>query len=143
MDKFLSRHPTFRARNLTCAPDRALKTKVHVLDTTRNAAVCSLLSKYHLKLSFLMYFHQKFTQWGFCGLNVVSTSKIRCASKNNFHTHASKGVHKIMLKTWYFTKNKLYHRCIDNNWQKIFRTNSWEQHWTGTFDNCFNGRLMA
>ena len=28
-----------------------------------------------------------------------------------------------MLKAWYFTKNKLCHRCIDNNLQKILRTN--------------------
>ena len=39
-----------------------LKTKVHVLDTTTNIAFCSLLPKYHLQLSFLMGFHQKFTQ---------------------------------------------------------------------------------
>ena len=38
MDKFLSRRPTFRGRNLACAPDQArkkngpLKTKVHALD---------------------------------------------------------------------------------------------------------------
>ena len=68
VDKFLSRRSTFRARNLACAPDRArqknepLKIKVHVLDTTRNIAFCSLLPKYYLQLSFLMCFHQKFTQ---------------------------------------------------------------------------------
>ena len=28
-----------------------------------------------------------------------------------------------MLKVWNFAKNKLCHRCIDNNLQKIFRTN--------------------
>ena len=33
-------------------------------------------------------------------------------------TYPSKGVHKNMLKAWYFTKN---HRCIDDNLQ--FQTN--------------------
>ena len=28
-----------------------------------------------------------------------------------------------MLKAWDFTKNKLYHRCTDNNLQNIFREN--------------------
>ena len=31
-----------------------------------------------------------------------------------------------MLKAWHFIKNKLCHRLIDNNWQKIFRTNIFE-----------------
>ena len=67
VDKFLSRRPTFRARNLTCAPDRARKkmgaqNHVHVLDTTRNVAFCSLLPKFHSQLSFLMCFRQKFLQ---------------------------------------------------------------------------------
>ena len=31
-----------------------------------------------------------------------------------------------MLKAWNFTKNKLQHRCFDNNLQKIFRTNIFE-----------------
>ena len=50
--------------------------------------------------------------------------KIRCASKNNFHTltHPSKGVQKNMLKAWNFSKNKICHRCFDNNLQKLFRT---------------------
>ena len=64
---------------------RALKTKVRVLDTTRNTAFYSLLFKYHLQLSFLICFHQKFTPWGFRSLNAVLTSIIRSASKNNFH----------------------------------------------------------
>ena len=55
--KFPFRRPTFRTRKLTCAPDlirkkRALKSKVQVLDTTRNTYFCSLLSKYHSQLSF-------------------------------------------------------------------------------------------
>ena len=62
-----------------------IKTKVHVLDTTRNIAFCSLLSKYPLQPSFLICFHQKFTQWDFYYFNVVLTSKIRCASKSNLH----------------------------------------------------------
>ena len=62
-----------------------LKTEVHVLETTRNIAFCSLLPKYPLQFSFLMCLHLKFIQWDFCCLNVVLTSKIRCASKNNFH----------------------------------------------------------
>ena len=37
--------------------------------------------------------------------------------------HPSKGVQKNMLKAWYFSKNKLCHRCIDNNLQKNFRPN--------------------
>ena len=48
--KFLSRRPTFRTRNLTCAPDRARKkcgpliAKVYVLGTTRNIVFCSLFT---------------------------------------------------------------------------------------------------
>ena len=38
-------------------------------------------------------------------------------------THLSKGIHKNMLKAWYFTKNKLCYRCIDNNLQKFFHAN--------------------
>ena len=72
--------PDFSARR----KKQALKTKAHVLVTTRNTAFCSLLSKYHLQLSFLMCFHQV-TQWGFCSPNVVLTSKMRCASKDHFH----------------------------------------------------------
>ena len=43
-------------------------------------------------------------------------------------THPSKDVYKNMLKTWYFTKNKLCHRCIDNNFQKNFRTSILENY---------------
>ena len=56
VDKFLYRRPT---RNFTCAPDRARK-------------------------KLLMCFHQKFSQWGFYSANIILTSKIRYASKNNF-----------------------------------------------------------
>ena len=59
--KFPSRNPTFRVGN-QLEKKRVLKTKVHVLDTTRNTAFCSLLSKYHLRLSFLMCFHHKILQ---------------------------------------------------------------------------------
>ena len=57
MDKFLSRRPNLRARNLTFTPDRArkklaLNTKVHVLGTTRSVAFCSLLPKCHLQFIF-------------------------------------------------------------------------------------------
>ena len=37
--------------------------------------------------------------------------------------HLSKGVQKNILKAWNFTKNKLHHRCFDNDLQKNFRTN--------------------
>ena len=39
----------------------------------------------HEQLSFLMCFHQKSSQQGFCSLNAILTSKIRCASNNKFH----------------------------------------------------------
>ena len=52
-------------------------------DTTKNVVFCYLLLKWHVQLPFLICFHQKFPQWGFYSLNVVLTSKIRCASKNN------------------------------------------------------------
>ena len=93
---------------------------------TRNIGFCSLLPKQHLQLSFLMCFHRKSSQRGFCSLHVVLTSKIRFASKNKFHnSNASvyKGVRKNMLKTWDFIKNKLWYRCFYNNLQKIFHTN--------------------
>ena len=41
--------------------------------TTRNIAFCSLLPKQHLQLSFLKCFHQKFSEWSLCSLNVVLT----------------------------------------------------------------------
>ena len=41
-------------------------------------------------------------------------------------TYSSKAIQKNMLKAWNFTKNKLQHRCFDNNLQKIFRTNIFE-----------------
>ena len=93
------------------------------------ANFCSLLSKYHLQLSLLICSHQMFTQWGFCSLNVVLTSKIRCASKNNFHNSNTsiKSIHKNMLKACNVTKNKLCHRYFDNNLQKKFRTNIFEK----------------
>ena len=52
-----------------------------------------------------------------------------------------------MLKAWNFTKNKLRHRCLDNDLQKMFRTNILNRtiyvlHRTDTFGNSFNGRLM-
>ena len=75
----------FLGARLGHAIKRALKTKIHVLETTTNTAFCSLLSKCHLQLSFLMCFHQKFTQCGFFSLNVVLTSKIRYFSKNKVH----------------------------------------------------------
>ena len=54
--------------------------------TTGNIAFCSLLPKWDLHISFLMYLNRKFLQWGFCGLNVVWISKIRYLSITNFHT---------------------------------------------------------
>ena len=51
----------FLGSRLGTQKNRRLKTKVHVLDTTRNIAFCSLLPKFHLQLSFLMFFHQNFT----------------------------------------------------------------------------------
>ena len=36
--------------------------------------------------------------------------------------HPSKALQKNMLKAWYFTENKICHRCFDNNFQKLFRT---------------------
>ena len=91
------------------------KRKFYILGTTRNTSLCSFLSKYHLQFSFLMCYHQKFTQRNFCSLDVVLISKVRFASKNNLITqmHPSKGVHKNMLKAWYFTKIKLCHSCIE------------------------------
>ena len=71
------------------AKKRVPKPKVHVLEKTRNIAFYSLLPKYHLLLSFLMCFRQKFTQCDFCSLNVVLISKIRWASKNNFHNSSA------------------------------------------------------
>ena len=38
-------------------------------------------------------------------------------------THPSKGVHKNMLKTWDFTKDKPCQKYFDNNLQKIFQAN--------------------
>ena len=35
-------------------------------------------------------------------------------------THLSKAVQKNMLNTWNFAKNKIYHKCFDNNLQKHF-----------------------
>ena len=36
----------------------------------------------------------------------------------------SKGAQKSMLKARNFTKNKICHRCFDNNLQKLFQTKS-------------------
>ena len=57
VNKFLSRRRLFNH-----AEKRRLKTKVHVLGTTRNTAFCSSLSKYQLQLSFLMCYSQMSTQ---------------------------------------------------------------------------------
>ena len=37
-------------------------------------------------------------------------------------THLSKAAQKNMLKAWNFTKNKIYHKCFDNNLKKLFGT---------------------
>ena len=37
--------------------------------------------------------------------------------------HPFKGVQKNMLKTWNFSKRKLFHRYFDNDLQKNCRTN--------------------
>ena len=123
---FLSKRPIFRVRNLLARPIGLAKNGRNDLDITRNIGFCSVLPKQHLQPSFLMCFYQKSSQRGFCSLNVVLTSKIRFASKDKFHnsnTSVYKGVRKNMLKTWDFTKNKLWYRCFDNNFQKIFQTN--------------------
>ena len=91
-----------------------------------------------------MCFHQKFLQWGFCSLIVVLMPKIRCASKNNFYTsdNPCKGVQKNMLKAYNFTKNKICHRCFDNNFHKRFQTKIHKDS-KDTFDICYNGWLMT
>ena len=96
--------PTFHtARPIGHANKRALKTKVNIIDTTRNTAFCSLLSKYHLQFSFLTFFQEKFKKRGFCSLNVVLKPKINASQRIIFiiQTHPSKGFHKNMLKAWY------------------------------------------
>ena len=34
--------------------------------------------------------------------------------------HQYKATQKNMLKAWNFTKNKINHKCFDNNLQKLF-----------------------
>ena len=58
-----------------------IKTKVYV--RWRNIAYCPLLPKQHLQLSFLICFHQKFSQCGNCTRNIILITKIRCTSKKN------------------------------------------------------------
>ena len=58
--------------------------------------------------------------------------------------HPSKGVQKIMLKAWNFTKNNICHRSFDNNLEKNFPSkNSYEQQQSDAFNSSFNGRLMT
>ena len=70
--KFLFRRPFFGRAillgfwNLKCMSNRY---------TTRNIAFCSLLPKKHPEPLFLVYFHRKFSQRGFCSLNIVLTYK--------------------------------------------------------------------
>ena len=73
-----------------------------------------------------MCFYQKFSQWGFCNLNVVLTSKIRCPfliCVFIINTHLSKGIQNKMLKVWSFTENELCHIHFHNNLPKISPTN--------------------
>lgn len=37
--------------------------------------------------------------------------------------HPSEGIKTSTPKAWNFTKQKLRHRCLDDNLQKIFQTN--------------------
>ena len=58
VDKFPPGARLFRRlRSIGHAKKWPLKTKVRILDTTRNIRFSSLLPKYHLQLSFLIYFH--------------------------------------------------------------------------------------
>ena len=48
-----------------------------------------------------------------------------------------------MLNVLNFSKNKLHHRCFDNNLQKFLRTNTLENVTGHIFlDSCINGRFM-
>ena len=48
-----------------------------------------------------------------------------------------------MLNVLNFSKNKLHHRCFDNNLQKFLRTNTLEKVTGHIFlDSCINGRFM-
>ena len=122
VDKFLCRRPTW-ARNFTCAPDRARKNIGALNKSARPIETqleTSLFVLYNLNSTysfhFFICFHQKYSQRGFCSLNVVLTPKM-CLKDQIFiiQTHSCKGVQKNKLKTWDFTKNKLCHRCFDNN----------------------------
>ena len=87
--------------------------------------ICAGL-KWHSKLSFLMCFHQKFLQWGFCSLIVVLTSKIRFSSKNKVfkvQTHPSKGVKKNMLSGILLKINSSIYTLTVIICRKIFQTN--------------------
>ena len=75
VDKFLARHPIGHAKN------GLLKTKVHVLNTTRNIGFCCLL----LNITYAFILNVFPTKTYACSLNVVLGSKVRCASKNNIH----------------------------------------------------------
>ena len=47
-----------------------------------------------------------------------------------------------MLNLLNFSKNKLHHRCFDNNLQKFLLTITLENVPDIFFDGCFNGQLM-
>ena len=64
VDKFVSKCPTIRAPNFTCASVRARKKWVVKTNrgTTRNIDFCSLLPKQDLQLSFQVCFRQEVLQ---------------------------------------------------------------------------------
>ena len=119
-------------------PDRARKQRLGKTNMRARSKknLETLLLVLELRLSFLMYFHRMFLQWGFCRLDIGWMSRIRCLSKITFilfKKHPSKGVHKNMLKVWNFTKNKLRQRCFGNNLHGTRHTS----------DGSFNGKEIS
>ena len=116
--KFFSRRPIsqfyLRARSGTLKKG-AQNQSAHPIETQLETLLFALITK----IAFTDFIFQCFPQKTFtirllradCSFNV---KKWNCSSKNNF---------LIMLKVWDFTKKRLHNRYLDNNLQKIFRRN--------------------
>ena len=90
VEKFISRHLTFRAPSFTCTHDwgrkkLVVRTKVYVR-LRHNYKHC-FPSPAVLWIRNVRERKARIEKkWNFCSLILVLMSKIRCASKNNFHT---------------------------------------------------------
>ena len=133
VEKFLPRRPTFwNGTQKMCGKNQSFRPIETQLETF-------LFVLYYLSRTCSFHFGSA-TIESFCNEAFVDWMLFQCLKEDAFQriisvlqTHLSKAIQKNMPKAWHFTENKIYHKCFDNNLQKIF--------WTKILKNS-NGQII-